>query len=249
MEDPTELGRNRTGMQMSPLQSEMLMEASRDAEMMNADSQDVQPEGMLMAEVRREYINEAEALGSMPPPTTMKGAVKSGLGALTGHRMQVFIDKVAERMAYERGGTRLYDAALVKVIALADGTPVSVERVKQIRNQEAEHAELLRQALITLGADPTAQTPCADLVGVQAMGLIQSVTDPRTSLVQTLSSLLAAELIDVASWELLSRLAASANQENLVTQFDRAMEHEKEHLETISRWYEAMLNAEAKLLS
>jgi hypothetical protein len=250
MEDPTELGRNRTGMQMSPLQSEMLMEASRDAQLMNTDSIDeLQPESLLMAEVRREYVNEAEALGSIPPPTTMKGVVKSGLGALTGHRMQVFIDKIAERMAYERGGTRLYDAALVKVIALAEGTPVNVERVKQIRNQEAEHAELLRQALITLGADPTAQTPCADLVGVQSMGLLQAVADPRTSLAQTLSSLLAAELIDVASWEMLSRLAASANQEALVTQFDRAMEHEKEHLETISRWYEALLNTEAKLLS
>ena len=250
MEDPTELGRNRTGMQMSPLQSEMLMQSSRLAEQLEPTSADeIPPENLLLAELRREYVNEAEALGSIPPPTTVKGALKSGLGALVGQRMQVFIDKVAERMAYERGGTRLYDAALVKVLALADGTPVTLERVRQIRNQEAEHAELLRQALITLGADPTAQTPSADLVGVQAMGLIQSVTDPRTSLPQTLSSLLAAELIDVASWEMLSRLARSANQEELASQFELALEQEKSHLDTISRWYESLLNAEQKLLS
>src|SRR5690606_29167144 len=125
--------------------------------------------------------------GSVPPPGTLSGMVKSGAAMVTGKRLQVFIDKIAERMAYERGGTRLYDAALVKVAALGAGTPVTVERVKQIRNQEAEHAEILRQALLTLGADPTAQTPSADLVGVQASGLLQAVSDPRTSLTQTLS--------------------------------------------------------------
>ena len=250
MEDPTTLGRNRTGMQMSQLQSEMLIEATRLAELeAEQPADELSPESLLMAETRREYVNESDALGSMPPPATIKGAVKSGLGALAGHRMQVLIDKIAERLAYERGGTRLYDAALVKVLALAAGTPVNVERVKQIRNQEADHAEMLRLALISLGADPTAQTPCADLVGVQAMGLIQSVTDPRTSLPQTLSSLLAAELIDVASWEMLSRLAASCGQETLAGQFDQALEQEESHLETISRWYEALLNADVKLLS
>lgn len=241
MEDPTELGRNRTGMQMSPLQSEML------TNMPSAASRE--PEDLLLAELRREYIDQADALGSMPPPTTVKGVVKSGLGAVTGHRMQVLIDKVAERMAYERGGTRLYDAALVKAVALAEGTVVDVERVRQIRNQEAEHAELLKDALVTLGADPTAQTPCADLVGVQSMGLMQAVTDPRTSLPQTLSTLLAAELIDVASWQLLSRLAVSCGQEALARQFDRALQQEESHLETISSWYENLVNADSKLLS
>jgi rubrerythrin len=249
MEDPTKLGQNRTGMQMSPLHSEALLISARDAAAMLEPVEPDQPEAMLMSELRREYVNEAEALGSMPPPGTMTGALKAGVGMLTGKRLQVFIDKVAERMAYERGGTRLYDAALVKVAALAAGTPVTMERVKQIRNQEAEHAELLRQALIDLGADPTAQTPCADLVGVQSMGLMQSVTDPRTSLAQTLSSLLAAELIDVASWEMLSRLARSMGREDLAERFDQALEQENDHLSTISRWYEGLLNSDAKMLS
>jgi rubrerythrin len=121
--------------------------------------------------------------------------------------------------------------------------------VKQIRNQEVEHAEILRQALVDLGADPTAQTPSADLVGVQAMGLLQSVSDPRTSLVQTLSSLMAAELIDVASWELLSRLATSLGNDRLAERFDHALEQENVHLRTVSGWYEGLLTADTKLLS
>jgi rubrerythrin len=247
MEDPTKLGHNRTGMQISPREAARQMRSMEEFDVEAAP--DMQPETTLAAEMRREYINEADAIGSMPPPATVKGALKAGAGALTGTRTQVFIDKLGERLAYERGGTRLYDAALVKAVAAADGTPVTVERMKQIRNQEAEHAELLREAIESVGADPTVQTPSADLVGVQAMGLMQSVTDPRTTLEQTLSSLLAAELIDVASWELLARLARDADQEELAAQFEQALEHENEHLQTISGWYQAMVTAETRLLS
>ena len=248
MEDPTKIGHNRTGMQISPKEAARQMRSMEEFDVETA-APDMQPESTLAAEMRREYVNEADAIGSMPPPATLKGALKAGAGALTGTRMQVFIDKLGERLAYERGGTRLYDAALVKAGAAADGTPVTVERMKQIRNQEAEHAELLREAIESIGADPTVQTPCADVVGVQAMGLMQSVTDPRTTLAQPLSSLLAAELIDVASWELLARLAREAGQEELAAQFEQALEHENEHLQTISGWYQAMVAAETRLLS
>jgi ferritin-like metal-binding protein YciE len=246
MKDPTSLGHNRTGLQVSPLHGELLTEtAQREIDRTLIDS----PESTLLAEMRRDYINDAESLGSIPPPATMKGMAKSGAGAITNKRLHVFVDKMAERLAYERGGTRLYDAALVKAIALAEGTPVNIERMKQIRAQEADHANLLSDAIESVGADPTAQTPCADLVGVQAMGLMQSITDPRTSLVQTLSSLLAAELIDVASWELLARLARDMGQDAIANRFEDALAHETQHLDTISRWYEAMVSAEAKMLS
>lgn len=248
-EDPnTTLGHNRTGLAMSPLHDELMIGAD-DEERSQLDAPVMRPETTLLAELRGEYVRQADALGSIPPPSTLKGVAKSGAGAIKNQRMHVFIDKLAERLAYERGGTRLYDAALVKVIALAEGTPVKVERVKQIRDQEIEHAGILQQAIVELGADPTAQTPCADLVGVQTMGLMQSVTDPRTSLVQTLSSLLAAELVDVASWELLSRLARDLGQDALASRFDHALGQENQHLMTISRWYEALITAESKLVS
>jgi bacterioferritin (cytochrome b1) len=249
-EDPnTTLGRNRTGLAMSPLHAEMMTSAAGDEALNPPDASDRDPERTRIAELRAQYVNEADALGSIPPPMTLKGMAKSGSRAIMNQRMHVFIDKLAERLAYERGGTRLYDAALVKVVALASGTPVKLERVKEIRNQEIEHAGILQQAIVDLGADPTAQTPCADLVGVQTMGLMQSVTDPRTSLVQTLSSLLAAELIDVASWELLSRLARDLGQDALAEKFEHALGQENQHLVTVSRWYEALIHSESKLVS
>lgn len=246
MKDPTSLGHNRTGLQVSPLHAELLTEiAQRDVDRTLVDS----PENMQIAAMRRDYIDDAESLGSIPPPATMKGMAKSGAGALTNKRVHVFVDKLAERLAYERGGTRLYDAALVKAMATADGTPVDIDRMKQIRAQEADHANMLSEAIESVGADPTAQTPCADLVGVQTMGLMQSITDPRTSLVQTLSSLLAAELVDVASWDLLARLARDMGEDTLATRFEEALAHEQQHLDTISRWYESMVSVESKMLS
>src|SRR3954469_25614977 len=105
MEDPTKLGHNRTGLQMSPLHGQMLRMAARDAAVVaDATAQGVdQPEATLLAETRREYINEADALGSVPPPGTLGGALRSGAGLVSGKRLQVLIDKMAERMAFERG--------------------------------------------------------------------------------------------------------------------------------------------------
>jgi ferritin-like metal-binding protein YciE len=244
MEESNRLGHNRTGIAASPLHDELPVTAGAEA-IENRE----QPEALLLAEVRREYINEADALGTIPPPPTMKGMAKAGAGALKNTRVHVFLDKIAERLAFERGGTRIYDALLVKVLALGEGTPVRVERVKQIRNQEADHARLLEETITMMGADATAQTPCADVVGVQAMGLMQSVTDPRTTLSQSLNTVLAAELIDVASWDLLARLARSMGQEDVATRFEEALKHENEHLATISGWYEELVMSESKLVS
>src|SRR5688500_19515573 len=103
--DATRLGANRTGMQSSPVLSKEMLD---NTELQIPESMDPQP----LAETRAEYIREADPLGSVPPPATVKGMAKSGLKMMTGNRPQAFVDKLAERLAYERGGTRLYDAEI-----------------------------------------------------------------------------------------------------------------------------------------
>ena len=165
-----------------------------------AETADASP----LNEVRLLYIREADPLGSIPPPVTVKGAVKAAAKLLKGERPQAFIDKLAERLAYERGGTRLYDAVIAKFMAHEGELPsASLQEVIEIRNEEAGHAALIRTCIEQLGADPTAQTPSADLVGVATAGFLQAAADPRTTLAQTLQVALAAELVDVASWEML----------------------------------------------
>ena len=232
--DSTRLGTNRTGMQTSPKHSKEMLESS---DIVPSDAAD----GQSVATVRLEYIEEADPLGSIPPPATVKGMAKSAAKMLTGRRPQVFIDKLAERLAFERGGTRLYDAVLAKCHVHGDELPdVTADSILEIRNQEAQHALLVQECLETLGADPTAQTPCADLVGVQTMGLLQAASDPRTTLAQTLSCALSAELIDNAGWETLVDLARSMGQDDMARRFTEALEQEGEHLARVRRWYDVL---------
>src|SRR5690606_29960710 len=147
------------------------------------------------------------------------------------------LDKLGERAAFERGGTRLYDALLSKFDAdpHAHGS-VSRQTLQHFRDEEAQHFQLVCEAVEQLGGDPTAMTPCANLVGMQAMGLWQSMNDPRTTLAQCLSTMLVAELADSAGWELLISLAKSTGHDDLAQRFQKALDEEAEHLTQIRAW-------------
>jgi ferritin-like metal-binding protein YciE len=240
--DGSQIGRNRTGQQTSP---QLSREMNEIVQPVNAEAADAS----VLTEVRLEYIREAEPLGSLPPPTTVRGKVETAAKMLRGDRPQVFIDKLAERLAYERGGTRLYDAVIAKFIAYADELQdVTLQELVEIREEEASHAALIRTCIEQLGADATAQTPSADLVGVATAGFLQAATDPRTTLAQTLQVALAAELVDVTSWEMLIWMAEEMGQDAMVVRFRKALLHENEHLAKVRNWYESLTMASGTLL-
>ncbi|RYF70888.1 MAG: ferritin Dps family protein, partial [Comamonadaceae bacterium] len=83
---------------------------------------------------------------------------------------------------------------------------------------------------------PTAMTPCADVQATATLGIMQVVTDPRTTLAQSLNAMLAAELIDNASWELLASLAEDAGETELAGRFLGALAQEQEHLAVVKGW-------------
>jgi ferritin-like metal-binding protein YciE len=235
---------NRTGVQMSPIDTQRMLE--RDALTENVvDEENL--DGMDAESIRSDYIADAEPVGTVPMPGTLKGAVKTGVRkVLAGKNPEVFVDKLGERLAFERTGTRLYDALILKFETAAieeidsDGASsnVSLERLRHFREEEAEHFELLADCLEQLGADPTAQTPCADVAGVESMGLMQVLNDPRTTLPQCLNAILVAELADNAGWELLIKLADELGQKDMVKQFKEALKQEQEHLDAIKTWNE-----------
>ena len=215
-------------------------------------------------------IEDAESVGSIPPPATLKGVVKTGLAKVTGKQPTLFMDKIGERLAYERSGVRLYEALITKYEALA-GTDDSAlppaaealakadteirlaglegesaaQTLARIRMEELEHFKLLAQALVKLGGDPTAQTPCADVTATASMGFVQVLSDPRTTLGQCLNAMLSVELTDNAGWELLARLADEANEQDLAGQFLSALGQEQEHLMIVRAWLEHVLLNEA----
>jgi rubrerythrin len=242
MENRTELGMNRTGMDMSPVGRRRMQEVTE----MTQPSSQGDESGIV--ELRASYIAEADAVGTVPPPGTLKGAVKGGAQILGGKRPQAFLDKLGERLAFERAGTRLYEALIGKCEAPHEGPEVAdIEQLRHFCREEAEHFALVKECIETMGADPTAQTPCADLAGVMGLGLMQVVTDPKTTIAQSLHAILVAELTDNAAWEELILLAREMGQDGMAQKFEEAAGHEAEHLETIKRWHMEATLQDARL--
>lgn len=238
MDKPTELGKNRTGIAMSPSDSKQMIEAAqRSKPSMTGD-------GEAIAKVRIEVAKGAPSIGSVPLPASLKGAVKTGVQMLKGDKPAVFIDKLGERAGFERMGVRLYEAFIAKYKACTDST-VNLDRLEQFRNQELAHFELAREAIDQLGADPTCATPSADLAGVASMGVLKVVADPRTSLPQALNAMLMAELTDNEAWPTLITMAEGMDQDEMAGRFRTALEEEVDHLEHVRRWIAEELASEA----
>jgi len=228
MKRPTESGLNRTGIDMSPEDAKEMMQGVEDV------PNSSQGDERTLAAYRARDLREADPIGSVPIPGTVKGFAKTGLQKLIGNQPEVLIDKLAGRLAFERTGTRLYDALLGKCsIRQDEAEGLSLEQVLKFRNDEARHFELLWEAMQELGADPTAQTPEADINGTAAMGLVQILTDPRTSVAQCLHALQIAELADHDGWELLIHVAREMGQSDMAEKFQTALVEETQHLETI----------------
>lgn len=234
MKEQTPTGMNRTGTQMSPFDAGA-MQSPVPPSMMPATPGDESA----LAEMRSNYINEADPVGSVPIPGTVKGAITTGMSALTGNQPQLLLDKLGERLAFERTGTRLYDALITKFDAMQDNsTSMTLADLQQIRQDEARHFAIVAEAIESMGGDPTSQTPCADLAGVESIGLMQVVTDPRTTIAQSLHAILVAELADQAGWEMLIALAQDNSQSAMVTDFNVALAEERTHLQRVQQWFE-----------
>lgn len=218
------LGMNRTGAQMSPFDTEKQVEATQ------LFPADVPADGVQLLEERQQAIVDADTVGSVPIPGSVKGMLKSALDKLRGSNPEVLMDKLGERLAFERTGVRLYDAMIVKATAAPGGNSELAETLRQIQREELEHMEMVRRAIETLGADPTSMTPCADVAGMKAIGVLQVLTDPRTTVSQCLGALLTIELEDNDAWELLIELTRQAGHPLIAKEFQQALHQEEQHL-------------------
>lgn len=243
MEQQAKMGTNRTGMDASPFDSKKMREGS---EKLFATEGNVQS----LKALKRERIDDAGPVGSIPMPASPKGMFKSAMEKMSGHHPETFLNKLGERLAFERSGVRIYESFIEKCMSAThdgmDTSPVPIERLQEFRNEEAQHFHLLKQCMETLGADPTAQTPDADVSGVSSLGLMKVITDPRTSISQCLEAMLAIELTDNAAWDLLIKLADDLGMDEMAEQFTKAREQEDEHLNSISQWYEDMVRNQAQ---
>lgn len=218
---------NRTGMQTSPEMAEEIIEGA------NSGTPSSEGGAEDIAEYRGEYIAEGFPIGSMPmmPASEEADADEDTAG------MAVLLDKLSERLAFERTGVRLYEALLNKCQTLGESAPgPTLEDIEHIGSEELQHFLLINNAITEIGGDPTVQSPSADVVGVASMGLLQVLTDPRSSLAQCLQAMLTAELTDNDGWELLIKLADNLGYEDMRAEFETALANEQEHLVNVRNW-------------
>jgi len=222
---------NRTGFTSS---------SGRSAMAENASIAPVGTEGEFLAYRREGFRAAGEPVGTMPRPASVLGAATQAVSFVEGRNMAVLLDKIGERLAFERTGTRLYDTLLEKYETSGSypGGPTR-EELEEIRDEEAEHFAMLARAVEQLDGDPTAVTPSADLAAVASSGLIQVLGDPRTRLGECLEAILIAELTDVDAWTGLAALAERLGHGELAASFRDAESEEEEHLDLVRTWVSA----------
>lgn len=239
MEKAAELGHNVTGAQMSPEDTKEQLKA------VEKYPPDIKGDASRLALARKAMRQEADPIGSVPIPGSVKGVLKSGFDKMLGKQPELLVDKLGERLAYERTGVRLYEAALAKFEGTATDDKELIPTLRRIRDDEAAHMQIVKEAIETLGADPTAMTPCADVAGVMAQGIMQVLTDPRTNISQALNALLTLELADNAAWELLVDIAGKAGHPNIAASFEQALAEEERHVSTIKALLQQQLATQA----
>jgi rubrerythrin len=227
------IGLNRTGMGLSPILSSQMLDGSTRS----GATPSAQIDDPALSRVRMDYTRKNEPLGSMPPPSSLKGVAQAAVDLIKGQRPTVLLDRLGARLAFERTGVRLYEALLDKFDALGswEGGPSRAD-LEAIQQDELRHFQLLREALEALGADPTAVTPTADVSGVEALGVLQVVDDPRTTLPQALQAILTVELVDNDSWRMLIDLVGLVGPEDLAPTLQSAMRDEERHLTWVRGW-------------
>jgi hypothetical protein len=214
--DPIET--NMTGTARDPERVRAMMEATEEF----PPSSDGDARGI--AAVRVAYATARE------PVSGRRSAVRVGL----------LMDKLGERLAFERAGTRLYEALLSKHEAYGSfGGGPSAEDLTTILKDEHEHFQMLRQTIEELGGDPTELTASANLQLTASKGIAAVVVDPRTTLLESLEVIALAELADNEGWEALAELARGADQEDLAMRCGTALAAEEEHLDKVRTWLAA----------
>jgi rubrerythrin len=223
-------GTNHTGLALHPELFEEMVEGTTEFPPTSSGG------SSRLAEVRISYARDGEPAATMPPVPGVEAA-----------RLPL-LDKLGARLQFERTGTRLYDALISKHDAYGgyEGGPTRAQLL-EIREQEHAHALLVQELIRSIGGDPTAITPCANLTATASKGLCDVVIDPRTSLVDGLETIVLAELADQESWSTLVRVADALGDASLKTRLAKPLQTELEHLIKVRAWLEAADKARTKV--
>jgi len=230
------MGKNQTGIDTAGDRSKVMIETAERISPPNGDPR--------VLEFRQQVLSSADRIGSVPPPASFKGMAMSLKDKLTGKKPEVFMDKLGERLAFERSGVRLYELMIEKV-QVAPSSIVSVDKLREIRDEEYAHFHLVAETLESMGGDSTAITPAANVIAVASEGIVKVVSDPRTTVPQCITAIETIELIDNAGWDVLIQIADGLGLDDTASQFRNAFAREQEHLQTVRQWCQQLALTES----
>ena len=232
-----QLGMNKSGTMMAPIESAKTEKGAAQYTQPTAGSSDAIGENRLF------YMKDADVQVTLPISPSLKGMAKGMMDKLKSGNYG-FVDKLGDRIAFERTGTRLYEALLVKYEGTEDKDNLPpLELLKQFHREEREHFIMLCEVMKQIGGDPTAVTPCANIDAVASQGWIQVMTDPRTSFEQCLHIIHLAELADTDSWEILVEMAEANGMKEFSNEFRNALAQEENHLLNVRNWMKSFAQA------
>lgn len=166
----------------------------------------------------------------------------SDISKVQQHNTALLLNKLAQRLSYERANVRFYEALIFKSLAAEQGVRriVSVDRLRQFRDEDVEHTVLLKTAIETLGADVDMWLP--DAVPSQATQITMSkmLTKTHGDILQCLQSVVVFARNDADEWQMLYRLFSSMGLEKMTETFRQAWEEDQQQLTTLSAWVEQM---------
>lgn len=231
MRQQSDTGRNLTGITTHPELIEQMIDAA------NQGGSTSPGDAHSLDKIRCEESQSRSPLGSPPGTPSIKGKAIKGLQKLKGNEPAVLFDKLGERLAFERSGVRLYEALIAKHDVFGSWSEgPSRNDLEHFLSEEREHFEMLRRTIEQMGGDPTAVTPAADAAAVMSEGFFKVITDPRSTLGESLEALLVVELADNDAWEMVIDLAREYGQDDLAQRCQLALEQERDHLSSARRW-------------
>lgn len=167
-------------------------------------------------------------------PDPRKSTAPSKSSKPTDTAMTPQHDLVYQALETEMGGVEIYTTALQCV----QNSDLEEEWQKYLE-QTTHHVEVVRELCEALGLDPDRETPGRQVVRgigkalVKAMQMALGAGDPAAAEIVAAECVMLAESKDHANWELLARLAGSADgdeQEALQAAVDEVEDQEDEHL-------------------
>jgi len=152
----------------------------------------------------------------------------------TSFKREELMDKLSEFLTVERGGIKLYEAALKHV----QNREVK-DKFREFHKQTIRHEEILTDIIEKLGGKPTYKSAGAKLAEAKANALLKTMNERKgmsqaEAELNAIENIVIAETKDHADWELLGHIAHRSEDSRLAQLLKPAVaeveKQEDEHL-------------------